>query len=122
VSVACYGSPMSAARILDIRNDEPWWTPCEQQWVARWHAERAHLHCDGCGSCTPRWSRKRHLQRRILCSACYQRRYRALRRLGSIAVCSGCSSTFTPARSDARYCSPACRQRAYRERQTQPEE
>jgi len=31
--------------------------------------------------------------------------------------CATCSKTFTPPRSDGRYCSPACRQRAYRQRQ-----
>lgn len=31
-------------------------------------------------------------------------------------ACDGCGKEFTPARSDARYCSGACRTRAYRER------
>ena len=31
-------------------------------------------------------------------------------------VCGGCGRKFTPARSDTRYCSAACRQRAYRVR------
>ena len=30
-------------------------------------------------------------------------------------VCKGCGKTFTPKRSDAVYCSNACRQRAYRQ-------
>ena len=30
--------------------------------------------------------------------------------------CASCDETFTPARSDGRYCSPKCRQRAYRAR------
>jgi len=30
--------------------------------------------------------------------------------------CKGCGELFTPPRSDGRYCSPACRQRAYRNR------
>lgn len=30
--------------------------------------------------------------------------------------CAECGETFTPARSDAKYCSGACRQRAYRKR------
>ena len=30
--------------------------------------------------------------------------------------CVACERKFTPRRSDGRYCSPACRQRAYRER------
>lgn len=32
--------------------------------------------------------------------------------------CAACGSTFTPSRADARYCSPACRQRAYRARRS----
>jgi hypothetical protein len=35
-------------------------------------------------------------------------------------ACDSCGETFTPPRSDGRYCSPACRQRAYRERQATP--
>lgn len=31
-------------------------------------------------------------------------------------TCDGCGKEFTPARSDARYCSGLCRTRAYRER------
>lgn len=30
-------------------------------------------------------------------------------------ICKGCGKTFTPKRSDAVYCSNACRQRAYRQ-------
>lgn len=30
-------------------------------------------------------------------------------------VCQVCGETFTPLRGTARYCSPACRQRAYRD-------
>ncbi|HKT05196.1 MAG TPA: hypothetical protein VJT31_37245 [Rugosimonospora sp.] len=32
-------------------------------------------------------------------------------------LCHGCSGEFVPSRSDARYCSGACRQRAHRQRQ-----
>ena len=32
-------------------------------------------------------------------------------------ACSVCGKTFTPPRTDARTCSPACRQKAYRRRQ-----
>jgi hypothetical protein len=32
------------------------------------------------------------------------------------AECETCGGTFTPPRADARYCSPACRQKAYRQR------
>lgn len=35
---------------------------------------------------------------------------------GRTLTCESCGETFSGVRSDARYCSPACRQRAYRER------
>src|SRR4051812_33572951 len=34
--------------------------------------------------------------------------------------CAQCEEPFEPSRSDARFCSPACRQRAYRARQRGP--
>lgn len=36
----------------------------------------------------------------------------------SFSVCETCSEQFT-GRKDARYCSPACRQKAYRDRSSQ---
>lgn len=55
--------------------------------------------------------------------ACSTRCLAALRREDrrdkrSTTTCSTCGETFTPARADARYCSSACRQRAYRQRHT----
>lgn len=46
------------------------------------------------------------------------RAYNDLARAGEAvtATCATCGNAFVPRRSDARYCSPACRQRAYRER------
>jgi hypothetical protein len=34
-----------------------------------------------------------------------------------VYMCETCGSAFVPARRDARNCKPACRQRAYRDRQ-----
>lgn len=34
-------------------------------------------------------------------------------------LCTTCDQQFTPPRNDAKYCSPACRQRAYRQRGNQ---
>jgi hypothetical protein len=49
--------------------------------------------------------------------ACQERHRRARRRLGRpCATCATCTAPMTPARSDSRYCSNACRQRAYRRR------
>jgi hypothetical protein len=54
-----------------------------------------------------------------LCGACYQRAHRrAKREARALIPCAGCGNSFKPARTDARYCSAACRQRAYRERQS----
>lgn len=36
-------------------------------------------------------------------------------------TCAGCGRDFEPSRSDATYCLPACRQRAYRKRAPWPE-
>jgi len=59
--------------------------------------------------------------RHVFCSRDCERRYfqdrqRRIRRrtLDLDKTCDGCTEPFTAARSDARYCSPACRQRAYR--------
>ncbi len=43
----------------------------------------------------------------------HQRRHRLERRKD--LVCAECGKTFTPKRSDAKYCSNACRQKAYRQ-------
>lgn len=45
-----------------------------------------------------------------------ERRREARRVVHAERACAKCSRTFAPARNDARYCSPACRQRAYRNR------
>jgi hypothetical protein len=37
----------------------------------------------------------------------------------SMAACAGCGELFGGVRADAAYCSPRCRQRAYRERRGQ---
>lgn len=34
------------------------------------------------------------------------------------SICSHCKTSFRPARVDSKYCSDACRQRAYRERKS----
>lgn len=48
------------------------------------------------------------------CLAALRREDRRQKR--TTTTCSTCGETFTPARSDARYCSSACRQRGYRQR------
>jgi hypothetical protein len=55
---------------------------------------------------------------RGLCSACYQRAIRREKReRRSMAICARCGKSFKRARADAHYCSNACRQAAYRQRE-----
>jgi hypothetical protein len=50
---------------------------------------------------------------------CSAKALRRMRREHRRATCETCGETFTPTRSDSRYCSPACRQKAYRERKSE---
>lgn len=50
-----------------------------------------------------------------VCHTCYQRAWRANRRREPEPIaCASCGESFKPARSDARFCSDRCRQRAHR--------
>ena len=77
--------------------------------------------CEGCGR--PVYTEDdRRVRWRILCSdKCKQqvqvREARELRRLDPIP-CELCAEVFEPSRSDARFCSVACKQKAYRRRVT----
>ena len=54
----------------------------------------------------------------VTCSdRCKSRVYHG-RPLPAPIPCATCGSEFTPIRSDARYCSPKCRQAAYRQRRS----
>ena len=65
---------------------------------------------------------KRKARRREQQRAWYRTRRdreRNLRRcLGHLPRCATCDATFAPKRKDAKYCTPTCRQRAYRRRVT----
>jgi hypothetical protein len=50
------------------------------------------------------------------CRACRQREWRARRRRERRLVCASRGADFCPTRSDARFCSNACRFYAYRRR------
>jgi hypothetical protein len=87
------------------------WSPTRGGW-------RLHL-CRGCG----RWMFLTGHDSAVFrcCSArCYKRasRKRTKGRLSDV-TCNGCGESFTPKRADARYCSSACRQRAYRGRRAE---
>jgi len=55
---------------------------------------------------------------RTLCSKrCENTFYRnRQRKLTPIFTCSSCGRSFSPNRADAKHCSPACKQKAYRQR------
>jgi hypothetical protein len=78
-----------------------------------------------CGYCARPvgWYDDQARRRRTLyycCNRCRGRAYNQLQKARRSAArhltCATCKTTFTPARADGRYCSPACRQRAYRQR------
>ena len=75
--------------------------------------ERYLRNCDGCGKPmrTPLDGRFRWC---VCSSRCYQRAHRKMRRW--FMTCEACKKPFKPARTDARYCSSACRQRTYRQK------
>jgi hypothetical protein len=66
-----------------------------------------------------RWGRGRAHFCSTACATSYhaQRRKAARARAREGCWCAECQASFEPSRSDGRYCSPACRQRAYRRRQ-----
>jgi hypothetical protein len=76
--------------------------------------------CGGCGQRMrlsqwpyPHWGVSRC---RSCSDRCAQRARRRQRRAELRAVCAVCNETFSPRRADARFCSDACRQKAYRQR------
>ena len=82
---------------------------------------RRPLPCEGCGrSVHQEYSRRSH-RRTFCCKACEKAvRATAARQRRSDAratrQCEACGETFDPPRTDARFCSSPCRQRAYRRR------
>jgi hypothetical protein len=102
-----------------------------RHWELRWEIARYsgvdRWQCPGCG-CDIYW-KGWWGQTLLHCPKCrktelQQRRREAVRKIRSAnrpeltpIECYFCGEDFTPSRSDARYCSPACRQAAYRERE-----
>jgi hypothetical protein len=71
--------------------------------------------CPGCGIPMSFNHRDEYSTRWVACSRrCYQRAWRASRRTIQTLTCEVCREPFQSPRSDARYCSNACRQWAYR--------
>lgn len=72
------------------------------------------LACEVCGQQLHMEPDKR--RKRVTCSnSCRQKMYKT-KRVPPSVTCDGCGSTYEPARSDSRFCSAACRQKAYRDR------
>ena len=74
-----------------------------------------------CDPCKVEWNRRREVEREA--ERAKQRRQAARRRerkrvLTRPIPCAGCGDPFKPKRKDARHCTDACRQRAYRLRVT----
>jgi hypothetical protein len=72
--------------------------------------------CEACGRVVIR--NDDPLLKRVTCSRACSTSLTTTRNgnQGSGQPCGTCGQTITTGRADARYCSPACRQRAYRER------
>jgi hypothetical protein len=121
------------------KRGKPGWNPgpqplglfchgCVSKWHSSWlRAASEPTPCAGeCGVLVSGWYRYSYYSSNYeregeplhtTCSArCAERARNARRRKSTPTACASCGETFTPQRSDARYCSPACRQRAYRER------
>jgi hypothetical protein len=80
--------------------------------------------CEGCGRTVYRRLDRRYYRRTFCCKQCERqvraaeaRRYRAEVR-GATRICQACGETFEPTRSDAKFCTIACKQKAYRRRVT----
>jgi hypothetical protein len=83
-------------------------------WWMKWEAPRP---CDQCDR-QLHWSDRRKVRKHFICGPeCALRAYYPKRRTAARA-CAACGKSFVPRRADTRFCSAACRQRAYRIRLT----
>jgi hypothetical protein len=95
--------------------------PVCEQCRADWKEFRGAEPCENCGRPVHQQDGQRWHLRTFCCSTCERAvRVTAAREQRSDArgtrKCKTCGETFEPTRTDARYCTPACRQRAYRGR------
>jgi hypothetical protein len=84
-----------------------------------WLNARSWEPCEACGRLVLSMDNRLYRQHVACSRTCRQRLDEQRRRTGRHAherTCTQCEQTFTSTRGDARYCSPACRQRAYRRR------
>jgi hypothetical protein len=81
------------------------------KWWQRWQPPRP---CTQCGRLV-HWPEKRLRPKHFVCSPeCARRAYYPNHRPAVVRACASCGEQFTPKRGDARFCSIACKQRAYR--------
>ncbi len=96
--------------------------------------DRSQHYCHSCGSveithvefdCEHVWKTKQYRAQRLLCAPCNERatkdrRNKMLREIREDdrknTSCAQCDINFDPTRKDAKYCSTACRVKAYRKR------
>jgi hypothetical protein len=87
---------------------------CVKEWHPSWFENRREpIPCaGGCGVLVSDW----YWSRILTCSRrCTERAAIARKRVThEERTCEGCGRNYVPTRSDARWCSSACRQRAYR--------
>ena len=97
--------PVAHGRVAEPVTEYPCATCRHLHWI--------NLYCD---PCRERWEADREAKRQR--DRVYRRELRARRRAMRVGICESCAETFRPSRADSRYCSNACRQRAYRRRAT----
>ena len=79
------------------------------------HRSRPEPCAGGCGVLVSHWYSWQKI--RTCSTRCSERMEAGRRRVQrETGRCAGCKEEFTTKRADARYCGPACRQRAYRDR------
>lgn len=73
--------------------------------------------CEGCGRPVVYQANHRQRKHAFCCERCEGvYRWRLVKAQRSTPTCATCSQPFEPKRTDAKHCSPACKQKAYRKR------
>ena len=111
---------------------EPCWEEYGSQDAPNEPRERFERTCGGCGDpimvaggyhCVEPGLRRSGWHDYVCSNRCHQRARRKIRQKDRLAFkpksCDICQRTFKPVRADARYCSSACRQWAYRRRKSE---
>jgi hypothetical protein len=92
----------------------------QEAWAKENHRDPVYDYCDACGRKVV-FDRTGIRRKRTFCSErcerdSYNRRRREARAATRGKACDACGETFVGTRSDAKHCSAACKQRAYRNR------